>query len=118
MKIVAAIVLLLLASCATAPIDYSLQWEDRSATLYVYSPDGSTLPAFGGELVTIPGYRFYGAIQMHPGEHSIGYACPRNDNIVVFDATPTVRFKFFPGRVYELRCNEGQPVVAERQKDA
>ena len=55
---------------------------------------------------------------MHPGEHSIGYACPRNDNIVVFDATPTVRFKFFPGRVYELRCNEGQPVVAERQKDA
>ena len=119
-KFIAAVILiLLLCGCATKRSDYSLNWESQSAVLYVYAPDGSEIPAFGTQLVTIPGYLFsQGAIHMHPGEHRIGYYCPRSDGIVIFDAIPFVYFTFKAGRTYELRCKGGEPVVSERADGA
>ena len=120
MRLIAALgIALALSSCATAPNDYSLQWESQSAVLYVYSPDGSQVPAFGEQLLTIPGYLFSGgAIFMHPGEQLLGYSCPRTDDIIIHDAVPFVRFTFQAGHVYELRCKDGTPVISERPDGA
>ena len=105
-----------LCACATTRDDYALQWDDQSAELYVHAPDGEQIPAFGAQLLSLPGYMFsQGAINMNPGKAMIGYNCPRPDGLVILDAIPHVSYVFEAGQVYDLRCNKGVPVVTQRR---
>jgi hypothetical protein len=120
MKLIAPVgIVLALGACATTTNDYDLGWDSTSAVLHVYSPEGDPVPAFGGQLLSVPGYQFsQGAVHMHPGEHVIGYWCPRKDGIEIVDAIPYVRFSFEAGHVYELRCKDGEPVIYRRSGGA
>jgi hypothetical protein len=115
--------LLLLCSCATPENSYTrdiaLEWESSSAKLYVYSPNGSQLPSFGKETLTLPGYLFSGgAVILHPGEQGIGFGCPQPNATVIPDIVPTVKFNFEAGHSYELRCKDGRPVISDRRSGA
>jgi hypothetical protein len=101
--------------CATVQDDYALQWSDQSAVLYVHAPNGETIPAFGSQILSVPGYMFsQGAINMHPGKAVIGYDCPQPGGLLILDGMPSVTYVFGAGHTYDLRCNDGVPVVTQR----
>jgi hypothetical protein len=104
----------LLIGCATAPSDdFPLQYSSTSSRL-VLAKDLPPLPG-DGTYLAIPGYVFVaGHMSLHPGKHTIAYACPGDwewRNIIHY--IPWVEHNFELGKWYELYCEDGYPKVRQ-----
>ena len=105
-----------LAACASAPQQYNLDFKTLSARLYVVDSSGAPIRPFNGELLEVHGVEFTSdAISLPPGKQRIGYLCPTPPgSLEMTDYMPSVQFDFEIGKSYELRCENGAPVVRPR----
>ena len=102
--------------CASVSQQYNLDFKTLSARLYVIDSSGAPIRPFNGELLEVHGVEFTSdAISLPPGKQRIGYLCPTPPGgLEMTDYMPSVQFDFEIGKSYELRCENGAPVVRSR----
>jgi hypothetical protein len=115
-KLVAFALLLLLASCASAP-PYNIDFEATSARLYVEAADGTFVKPFAGQVLDVDDIGLgREAIRLLPGRHVIRMGCPTQPEGILSaaDWAPTVEYNFEAGKKYVVRCKDGALIVVER----